>query len=121
MHTDLAGQEGDDVIGDPLTDDWRDLERQVAQALNFGKGFSDWDAWWSGYGPEHGRYTSDMGHAWKVVEVMRAAGWSFELTVSTDFAKGARAWFYRDGCEGSESAGTAQLAICRAALYATDT
>lgn len=109
------------MLGDPLTDDWSDLERQVAKALGFGYGFSDWDAWWSGYGPEHGRFASDMGCAWKVVEVMRAAGWTLDLTLRADLARGATAYFLRAGCEGEATAGTAELAICRAALYARET
>lgn len=101
--------------------DGPDLDRLVAKALDFGRGFSDWDAWWSGYGPEHGRFSFDMGHAWKAVEVMRSAGWRFEIEVSTDFAQGATAWFSRDGCTGRCQAGTAALAICRAALAARGT
>lgn len=106
---------------DPLTDDWRDLDRQVAKALRFGEGFSDWEAWWSGYGPAHGEFASDMGHAWKVVEEMRKHGWRFEMEVSPDFARGATATFSRAGCEGRASAGTPMLAICRAMLEARAT
>lgn len=108
---------------DPLTDDWRDLDRQVARRV-LGWGIVPATGEYAdgrGRGTDQFHPSTDIADAFEIVDHLRAAGWHFDLSVSRDYATGANAEFLRAGCQGHAHAGTVQLAICRAAIAARDT
>lgn len=69
-------------------------------------------------------YSTDLGAAWQVVEKMRADGWEFSLSdTSEGDTKPFDMVFYLPGVEvvENEVAATAPLSICLAALKALET
>lgn len=58
-------------------------------------------------------YHLTMGRAWRVVEHLRAKGWSFTLR---DCGDGWHAEFHRPGCRVGQGGDSAPEAICRAGL-----
>lgn len=77
------------------------------------------DSYWQGYYDDagHGHYSTNIAHAWEVVERMRELGWTPTMSGMT----GGGEWLVSftapaSGQDVNVFAPTAPLAICRAAL-----
>lgn len=95
------------------------LDRRVHRAVFVPWLGLDEDAWWQGFyhNGGYGYYSTNIAHAWEVVDYLLAKGWSSEVsghgTWRAGFLSAGTGWH-------RASADTAPLAICRAALLALD-